>query len=86
MTSHHKNAFCTTDLLWGESTAHRMIPLTKGPVMRSVDTFFVVSPEQIIEQVVDIPVIWDAMNLLWRYCNVVLMERAEWLLFLALSV
>ena len=37
MPAWHGNAFCITGTLWGESTHHRWIPLTKEPVMRSFD-------------------------------------------------
>ena len=33
----HGKAFCITGPLWGESTGHRWIPLTKGPVIQIFD-------------------------------------------------
>ena len=39
MTSSNSNIFRVTGLLWGESTGHRWIPLTKA-VTRSFDVFF----------------------------------------------
>ena len=39
-TSWHENGFCITGTLWGESTVG--FPLTKGPVMQSLDVSSVV--------------------------------------------
>ena len=74
------NHFPYTSPLWGESTSHLGIPLTKGPAMQSgsFDYFFVDSLNEFwtssrvagdlliawtnFEQVVELTVIWDAMN------------------------
>ena len=42
-TSWNGNSFHITGPLWGESTGHRCIPFTKGPVMQSFDVFVDVS-------------------------------------------
>ena len=39
----HGDAVCITGPLWGESTGHQWIPLTKGQLCRTFDIFFVVS-------------------------------------------
>ena len=63
MTSSNGNLFRATGPLWGESTGHRWIPLTKAS-----DTelwrFLWCAPEQKIEQTVEMPVIWDVMALI----------------------
>ena len=49
MIAWHGNIFCITGPLWGESTGHRWIPLTKGqwyrkrPIIRNCIVFFAVS-------------------------------------------
>ena len=60
-TSSNENIFPVTGSLWGESTGHRWIPLTKL-VTRSFD-FFSSEPENTVEQTIDTPVIWDANTL-----------------------
>ena len=57
------NIFRVTDPLWGESTGHWWIPLTKAS-----DTelwcFLWSAPEQTVEYTIDAPVIWDAIALI----------------------
>ena len=45
----HGNVFRITGLLWGESTGHRIIPLTK-PVMQSIAIFFYISPNKLFNK------------------------------------
>ena len=63
MTSPDGNIFRVTGLLWGESTGHRWIPLTKAS-----DTelwyFLWSSPERTVEQTMGTLVIWDAAALI----------------------
>ena len=53
MTSASGNFCCVTGLLWGETTGHRWIPLTKA---NDADLwcFFWSTPEQTVEQTVDL--------------------------------
>ena len=63
--------FRVTGPLWGESTEHRWIPLTKGQcrgLWCSPWCWF----KQTIGQTVEMPVIWDAMTLI--HCDASLME------------
>ena len=62
MTSLNENIFHVTSPLWGESTGHQWIPLTKAS-----DTelwcFFWSMLEQTVEQTIGMQVIWDAITL-----------------------
>ena len=55
--------FRVTGHLWGESTGHPWIPLTKAS-----DTerwrFLWFAPEQTVEQTIEAPLIWDAITLI----------------------
>ena len=63
MMSSNENIFCITVPLWGESTNHWWIPLTKAS-----DTelwlFLWSAPEKMVEQTIKTPVIWDAITLI----------------------
>ena len=63
------SSFCVTVSLCGESTGHRWIPLTKGqqhgPLM-----FLCCQSKQNVEQTLDLPVIRNAMTVIWRRRNV----------------
>ena len=63
VTSSNGNIFRVTGPLWRESNGHRWIPLTKAS-----DTglwyFLWSAPEQTLEQKIDTPVIWDAIELI----------------------
>ena len=63
MTSSNGNIFCVTGPLWGESTGHRWIPLTKASDVQ-LWCFLWSAPEQTIEQTIKTPVIWDAIMLI----------------------
>ena len=63
MTSPNGTIFRVTDLLWGESTGHRWIPLTKASEME-LWCFLWCAPEQTAEQTVEMLVIWDALALI----------------------
>ena len=63
MTSSNGNIFRVTGPLWGESTGHRWIPLTKASNAERW-CFLWCAPQQTAEQTVDMLVIWDAMSLI----------------------
>ena len=60
MTSPKWNIFRVTGPLWGESTDHRWIPLTKASDAE-LWCFLWRKPEQTAEQTLQMLVIWDAM-------------------------
>ena len=57
MTSPNGNIFCFADPLWGESTSHQWIPLTKAS-KAELWCFLWSALEQTIEQIIEMPVIW----------------------------
>ena len=63
MKQSNGNYFHVTGPLWGESTGHRLIPLTK---VSDADRwcFLWSAPEQTVEQTIETPVIWDAIALI----------------------
>ena len=62
VTSSNGNTFRVTGPLPEESTGHRQIPLTRA---RDAELYFLWSaPERMIEQTIDMPVIWDAIALI----------------------
>ena len=63
MTSTNGSIFRVTDLLRGEFTDHRWIPLTKASDAE-LWCFLWFAPEQTVEQTIDTPVIWDAIALI----------------------
>ena len=60
MTSSNEYIFRFTGLLWGESTGHRWIPLTKASDAE-LWCFLWSAPEQTVKQTIETPVIWDAI-------------------------
>ena len=58
MTSSNGNIFRDTGPLWGESTGHRWIPLTKDSDAE-LWCFLWSAPKQIVEQTLETPVILD---------------------------
>ena len=60
----HGNVFRITGHLCKKSTCHRCFSLTKD---QRCGTF--ISTCASIWDTVDIPVIWDSMELMWRHCN-----------------
>ena len=62
MTSSNGHIFCVTGPLWGESTGHRWIPLTKANDAELWCCLWS-APEQTVEQTIETPVIWDAIVL-----------------------
>ena len=62
MTSSNENNFRVTGPLWGESTGHRWIPLTKASDAE-LWCFLWSAPEQKAKQTIETPVIWDAIAL-----------------------
>ena len=63
MTSLNRNIFRVTGPLWGESTGHRWIPLTKASDAE-LWCFLWSAPEQTVKQTNEMPVIWDAIALI----------------------
>ena len=49
--------------VWGESTGHRWIPLTKASDAE-LWCFLWLAPEQTVEQTVEKPMIWDTIALI----------------------
>ena len=77
MTSPNGNIFCVTGPLWGESTGHRWIPLTKASDSE-LWCFLRSAPAQTVEQTIEAAVIWDAIALIvtplyWFICNFALL-------------
>ena len=58
MMSSNGNIFRVTGSFWGESTGHRWIPLTKASDAEV--RCFLSAPEQMVEQTIETPEIWDA--------------------------
>ena len=70
MMSWYGNAFGFAGPLWGESTCHRWIPLTKSHcLMRSSDVFFALSLSKLLNKQL---IWWSEMP--WRSCNVSIMN------------
>ena len=63
MTSSNGYIFRVTGPLWGESTGHRWIPLTKA-IDANLWCFLWSAPEQTAEQTIDTQVILDAIALI----------------------
>ena len=63
MTSSNGNIFRVTGPLWGESTGHRWIPLTKASDVE-LWCFLWSAPKQTVEQTIGKPVIWNAIALI----------------------
>ena len=57
------NIFCVTGPLWGESTGHRWIPLTKA---NDAELWCLIwsAPEQTDKQTIETSVIWDVIALI----------------------
>ena len=67
---HCIKTFHITGPLWGESTSHWWIPLTKGQWCRAVIMFpLSLAREQSVEQTVQLPVIINASMLMWSHCD-----------------
>ena len=60
MTSSNGNIFHITGPLWEESTGDQLIPLTKASAVE-LWCFLWPAPEQMVEQVIETPVIWDVI-------------------------
>ena len=63
MTSSNGNIFRVIGPLWGEFAGHRLIPLTKASDAK-LWCFLWSAPEQMFEQTIETPVIWDAIALI----------------------
>ena len=63
MTSSKENIFRVTCPLWGESFSHRWIPFTKANDADFL-CFLWSAPEQMVEQTIEMPVIWDVIALI----------------------
>ena len=57
------NAFRITGTLWGKSTGYQWIPLTKSPVMQSVDDFCIVNLNYMLNKQL------NCLTLMWHHCN-----------------
>ena len=73
MTPANGNIFRVTGTLRGESTAHRWIALPKASDAE-LWCFLWCAPEEMVEQTIDAPVVWDANALIWRHNN----EQAQY--------
>ena len=73
MMSSNESISCITGPLWRESAAHWWIPLTKASDVE-LWCFLWSGPEQMFEQIIETPVIWDAIEMrsLWFHCNVMI--------------
>ena len=69
MTSSNGNIFHVTFPLWGESTGHQWIPLTKASDVE-LWCFLWSAPEQMVEQTNEMLVILASSCSLWHHCNV----------------
>ena len=65
---YHDNIFRVTGALWGESTNHRWIPLTKASDAE-LRYFLWSVPEQTVEQTIETPGFQTPSRSLWYYCN-----------------
>ena len=65
MASWNGNIFRVTGPLWGESTGHRWITLTKACDVE-LWSFLRSAPQQTVEQTMEMPVIWDTIALIIR--------------------
>ena len=88
MASSNGYIFLVTDPLWGESTCHRWIPLTKAS---NAELWYVLwsAPEQTAGQAIGMLVIWDAMALIITslYIHIVYpMEYARYIVVLCFVV
>ena len=63
MTSSNGNIFRVTGPLWGEFSGHRMFSLTKASEAEFW-CFLWSATEQIVDQTIKTPVIWDALVLI----------------------
>ena len=63
MTSSNGNIFRVTGLLWGESTGHRWIPLTKASDAE-LWYFLWSATEQTVEKTIETLVVWDTIALI----------------------
>ena len=63
MTSSNQDIFRITGSLWGESTGHQWIPLTQASDSE-LWCFLLSAPEQMVEQTIETPLIWDAIALI----------------------
>ena len=63
MTSSNGNIFLVTGPLWGESTGHQWIPLTKA-INTELWGFLRTVPQQMIEKTIEMRVIWGVIMLI----------------------
>ena len=78
ITSSNWNIFRVTGHLWGESTGHRWIPLTKAS-SAELWCFLLSTPEQTVGQTIGMLVIWDAIALImtslwWWRCYIATLD------------
>ena len=74
VTSSNGNIFHVTGPLWGESTGHRWIPLTKAGDAELWCFLWSAPPEQTVQQAIETLVIWGAIELIMTslQCGVLL--------------
>ena len=70
MTSLNGNIFCITGLLWGKSTGHRWIPLTKASDAE-LWCFLWSAPQKRLSKQLRRRWFETPSRLSWRYCNVI---------------
>ena len=68
IASSYRNIFRVTGLLWGESTGHRWIHLTKASVVE-IWCFRWSASEQTVQQTIETPVIWNVIAFICRHSN-----------------
>ena len=69
MTSSNENIFHVTGHLWGESTCDRWLPLTKASDVE-LWCFLWSAPEQMIDQKLETPMIWDAIVFIMKVMKI----------------
>ena len=85
MTSWHGNIFHITGPLWGESTCHWWIPLTKGPIMHRVYVFFLVSLNKILNKHSSCQWQWWLMMLMLLLLMMMIMKMTAMMMMMMTS-
>ena len=68
MTLWHENIFCVTGPLWGNHQSP-VYSLHKNGQWHRALIFLSCTPEEMVEQKVQLPVTWDAKDFIWSHCN-----------------
>ena len=77
MMSSNDNIFHVTGPLWGESTDQQWIPLTKANDVE-IWCFLWFAPEQMVEQTIEMLVIWDAITLIMKSLKCFTQKFIRW--------